>query len=132
MARVSIFLVVFLGAAISAHSLPAQIPYQRYTSPAGPALPYYLDYFRPQSGELDVYNQFVAPKSRLSNQLQTMAQQERFDFHEAEKQIKQGGQIRPSEAAPTGTSARFMNYSHYFGSTTSPSSRTFPRIGRVR
>jgi hypothetical protein len=91
----------------------AQVPYQRYVPPSGSPLPFYLDYFRAQTGVLDQYNQFVAPKGQLENRLRTMSAKEHVDFRAAERQFQQ---IRPSEAAPTGTAAGFMNYSHYYGS----------------
>src|SRR5262245_37121436 len=92
----------------------AQIPYQRYVPPSGPVLPYYLDYFRPQSGVLDQYNQFVAPKGRLQNELRTIVQQQNSDYGTLEQQIQKTSKIRPSLAAPTGSAAGFMNYSHYY------------------
>jgi hypothetical protein len=88
---------------------------QGYTPPAGPTLPYQLEYFRPQSGVLDPYNQFVAPRANLANQLATINQRQNTDFRAVENQIKESDRIRESRAAPTGTSAGFMNYSHYFG-----------------
>ena len=106
--------VVILGLFAGAEAAQAQVPYQRYLPPSGPALPIYLDYFRPQSGVLDQYNQFVGPKGRLDNQLRTMVQQQNLDYGTLETQIQKGGQIRASRAAPTGTAAGFMNYSHYF------------------
>ena len=102
-------LVVFSGAAI------AQIPYRTYTPPGGATLPIQLEYFRPQSGYLDQYNQFVAPRENLSNKLGNIVQQQNADFHAVDSAIRESDRIRQSRAAPTGTSAGFMNYSHYFG-----------------
>jgi hypothetical protein len=101
----------------------AQIPYRRYAPPAGPTLPHQLDYFRPQSGVLDQYNQFVAPKENLANQLGTLAQRQNTDFQAVQNQLRESDRIRESPAAATGTAAGYMNYSHYFGSRSSPGSR---------
>jgi len=92
-----------------------QIPTQGYSPPAGPTLPYQLEYFRPQSGLLDQYNQFVAPRANLANQLAAINQRQGTDFQAVQNQIKESDRIRESRAAATGTSAGFMNYSHYFG-----------------
>jgi hypothetical protein len=108
--------MAFIAVAASSAAARAQAPYPRYAPPSGPVLPYYLDYFRPQSGVLDQYNQFVAPKARLQNQLQNIVQQQRIGFQAVEAQIQASAQIRPATAAPTGTAAGFMNYSHYYGS----------------
>ena len=104
----------------------AQIVYQRYVPPSGPVLPYYLDYFRPQSGVLDQYNQFVAPKARMENQVRSIVQQQRINFQAVQAQINQSGQIRPSTAAATGTAAGFMNYSHYYGSPVGAATYAMP------
>jgi predicted deacetylase len=78
-------------------------------------LPAELEYFRPQQGLLDNYNQFVAPRYQLSNQLRTLDQQQRTSFRALEEKMQQSDQIRESRAAVTGTAAGFMNYSHYYG-----------------
>jgi hypothetical protein len=87
----------------------------QYTPPGGPTLPVELEYFRPQQGVLDNYNQFVAPRYQLANQLRTMQQEQRTSFRTLEERIQQSDQIREVTAAPTGTAAGFMNYSHYYG-----------------
>ena len=79
-------------------------------------MPIQLEYFRPQQGLLDNYNQFVAPRQALANQLRTMDQRQANDFRAVEKKIRQVDSIRESQAAATGTSAGFMNYSHYYQS----------------
>ena len=87
----------------------------RYTPPGGRTLPIELDYFRPQQGVLDNYNQFVAPKFQLANQLQTLDKNQRTSFGTLERKIQEtNNNIRSSQAAVTGTSAGFMNYSHYY------------------
>ena len=100
--------------AISSVAL-GQIPYRTYTPPAGPTLPNQLEYFRPQSGVLDQYNQFVAPRENLANQLRGMMGQQNRDYQTLQNQVNQSSFVREPEAAPTGTAAGFMNYSHYFG-----------------
>ena len=85
--------------------------YPRYVPPAGRTLPNELNYFRRDVGVLDQYNSFVAPLRQLDNQLRVMQDQQRADFRAAERAISQ---IRSSQAAPTGVSAGFMNYSHYY------------------
>jgi hypothetical protein len=93
----------------------AQVPYRGYTPPGGATLPYQLEYFRPQSGVLDQYNQFVAPRENLANQLRGMAQQQNADFRAVEQQLRESDRIRESQAAATGVAGGFMNYSHYYG-----------------
>jgi hypothetical protein len=87
----------------------------QYVPPGGPTLPAELQYFRPQQGVLDNYNQFVAPRYELANQLRTLDQQQRTSFRTLEQKIQNSDQIREVRAAATGTSAGFMNYSHYYG-----------------
>jgi hypothetical protein len=92
----------------------AQIPYRGYAPPAGPSLPHQLEYFRPRSGVLDQYNQFVAPREQLAGQLSGIVQQQNRDYQAVERQIRESDKIRESTAAATGTAAGFMNYSHYY------------------
>lgn len=87
----------------------------QYVPPGGPTLPIELDYFRPRQGVLDNYNQFVAPKHQLANQLRTMDQRQTSDFRALDQKIRESDTVRQSRAAVTGTSAGFMNYSHYYG-----------------
>jgi hypothetical protein len=87
----------------------------QYVPPGGPTLPAELEYFRPQQGVLDNYNQFVAPRYQLANQLRTLDQQQRTSFRALEQKIQESDQVRESRASVTGTSAGFMNYSHYYG-----------------
>jgi hypothetical protein len=104
-----------LAVAACVQSVQAQAPYRNYAPPAGPTLPHQLEYFRPQSGVLDNYNQFVAPRENLANQLRSITQQQNRDFQSVQEQFKESDRIRESRAAPTGTAASFMNFSHYFG-----------------
>jgi hypothetical protein len=110
-----IWLVVAFGLAGLAKPAAGQLPYRNYTPPGGAVLPPQLEYFRPQSGLLDQYNQFVAPRENLANQLRSMAGQQNADFQAVQNKIKESDLIRESEAAATGTAAGFMNYSHYYG-----------------
>lgn len=111
----SIAWVAVWGFALHGALAHAQIPRAAYTPPAGPTLPYQLDYFRPQLGPLDQYNQFVAPKENLSNTLGNITQRQSYDYQALERRVAEGDQIRESRAAATGTAAGFMNYSHYYG-----------------
>lgn len=87
----------------------------QYVPPGGPVLPAELQYFRPRQGVLDNYNQFVAPRYELSNQLKTMERQQNKDYRALEEKLKKSDQLRSVQASATGTSAGFMNYSHYYG-----------------
>jgi hypothetical protein len=86
-----------------------------YTPPGGATLPGQLEYFRPQSGFLDQYNQFVAPRENLNNQMRAMGAQQNAEFQAVQNRINQSDMVRESEAAATGTASGFMNYSHYYG-----------------
>src|SRR3954467_8948653 len=119
-----------LSLAAYSQTASAQIPYRNYAPPAGPTLPYQLDYFRPQSGVLDQYNQFVAPKEQLATQIGSMVQQQNRDYQSVEKQLRESDRIRESQAAATGTSAGFMNFSHYFGKTGAAGTARSSRQGR--
>jgi len=111
-----------------------------YTPPGGQTLPNQLEYFRPQSGFLDQYNQFVAPKENLSYQLRNLSAQQGRDYQAVQNRINQSDLVRESEAAPTGSAAGFMNTSHYFGfkgggggagRTVTPVRRYTPNVGGV-
>jgi hypothetical protein len=108
----SLALLAFLTLSVPA---AAQVPYRGYTPPGGATLPYQLEFFRPRSGVLDQYNQFVAPRENLANQLRGMAQQQNDEFRAVEQQLRESDRIRESQAAATGVAAGFMNYSHYYG-----------------
>lgn len=101
-----------LALAMSSSAL-GQVP--RYRPPGGPTMPRALDYFRRDVGVLDPYNTFVAPRRQLDRNLQTLQAREEYNTQRVEKELSQ---IRKSTAAPTGTGATFMNYSHYYSSRT--------------
>jgi len=108
---------VFVGLLLAsfASNATAQFPTRGYVPPGGSTLPPQLEYFRPQSGFLDQYNQFIAPRENLANQLRAVAGRQNADFQAVQNQIRQSDLVRDSDAAATGTAAGFMNYSHYFG-----------------
>lgn len=113
MCRSLIVAVGVLGLASLAQPASGQI--RPYTPPGGATLPGQLEYFRPQSGFLDQYNQFVAPRENLNNQLRAMNAQQNVEFQAVQNRLNQSDMVRESEAAATGTSAGFMNYAHYYG-----------------
>jgi len=108
------FVLTFALLALAAGSSAfGQIP--RYRPPAGSTMPRALDYFRRDVGVLDPYNTFVAPRRQLDRNLQLLQRQEDYNAQRAEQGISQlNSQIKQSTAAPTGTGATFMNYSHYY------------------
>lgn len=83
----------------------------RYSSPYGPTMSPYLDYFRRDTGVLDPYNTFIRPRRQLQNQLSDIVQQEQAQTAKLQQQI-QG--IKEAQAAPTGVGASYLNYSHYY------------------
>lgn len=88
---------------------------RRYMSPFGPTLTPYLNYFRRDTGAIgDPYNAFVVPRRELR---QTLGVQQQ-NIYGLQQQVRQANQeienIRQPLAAPTGTGATFMNYSHYY------------------
>lgn len=95
--------------ALTAGPALGQIP--RYRPPGGSPIPRQLDYFRRDVGVLDPYNTFVAPRRQLDRNLQTLQAQEDYNARRTQQELSQ---IKQSTAAPTGTGATFMNYSHYF------------------
>ena len=144
MVRAYVVAMVILAADMFMPAAQAQVPYRTYAPPAGPSLPIQLDYFRPQSGVLDNYNQFVAPKEQLAGQIRGMAQQQNADFQAVEKQLRESDRIRESGAASTGVSAGFMTFSHDYNRSRAaapaarapravrqfaPSSPTMPSMG---
>lgn len=104
-------LFTLLAAAIASETASAQI---RYQSPSGPTLPSQLNYFRRDVGVLDQYNTFIQPQRQLEAQLRQMNQQQLDEYRSTQRQLEQLKEIRPSQAAPTGTGAIFLNYSHYY------------------
>lgn len=107
-----IFVLFVTGAIWGVSDATAQV--RRYTPPGGNPLPAALDYFRQDVGVLDPYNTFVAPRKQLRNQLEVMAAREYDDFRSVQSE---NSLLRRSAASPTGTSAGFMNYSHYYSRT---------------
>jgi hypothetical protein len=100
-------------------SASAQRQYRRYSPPAGPTVTPYLNYFRQDTGVVgDPYNAFIVPRRQLDTQITNLAKQQKLDTDETRKQVEQ---FRESEAAPTGAGAGFMNYSHFYRQSTSPS-----------
>jgi hypothetical protein len=104
---------VLLGGLALVGELQAQGP-ARYFPPAGPTLPRELNYFRRDVGVLDQYNQFVFPQFQLNYQIGQLAAQQRANQQNTQRQINDLRNVRPSEAAPTGVGAVFMNYGHYY------------------
>lgn len=94
---------------MAASQAMAQFP--RYTPPAGSPIPNELNYFRRDVGVLDPYNAFIEPRRRIDRQFQQLAEQQQLDAQSNRQAITR---LRQSEAAPTGTGATFMNYSHYY------------------
>lgn len=90
----------------------AQKPYRRYAPPGGPTMTPYLNHFRRDTGGVgDPYNAFVAPQRQLDSQLATLSQQQQADMRATQQQLSE---LSKATAAPTGSSASFMNYSHYY------------------
>ena len=110
---ISVFLLLALTVNVPAWGQVSRVP--RYRPPAGATMPRALDYFRQDVGALDPYNTFVAPRRQLDRNLQALQQQEDYNTRRSQQEISQiNSQIRQSTAAPTGTGATFMNYSHYY------------------
>jgi hypothetical protein len=95
--------------ALLAAPASAQIP--RYMPPAGNPLPNALNYFRNDTGILDPYNAFVAPRRQLDYQLRATQSQMQQNQRRLQRELDQ---IRESGAAPTGIGAGFMNHGAYF------------------
>jgi hypothetical protein len=108
-----LFLAVAAGLAVSIFADQAQAQ-MRYRPPAGPTLPSQLNYFRRDVGLLDQFNTFVRPQRQLEAQLRQMTEQQLADYRQTQRELEQLQQVRPSEAAPTGVGATFLNYSHYY------------------
>lgn len=112
-ARVYAGIVVLLVLAASPVAF-GQRPLRRYQPPAGPTMSPYLNYNRPDFTTLPSdYQSFIVPQQRLQRNLYDLARTQQADFRKIEKDIQQ---VRNSAAAPTGTGAGFMNYSHYYPS----------------
>ncbi len=98
---------------VAASTASAQGP-ARYYSPSGPTLPSQLNYFRRDVGLLDQYNTFVQPRQQLDFQFQQLQAQQAADFRATQRKFEQLKEVRPSDAAPTGVGATYMNYLHYY------------------
>ena len=112
-----IVLAVIVGAAAtaSAQGGPRYRGYGgRYSSPYGPTLSPYLDYFRRDSGVLDPYNAFVRPRRQLQNDINNIVAQGQAENVRLQREITQLKGVRDPGAAATGTSATYFNYSHYY------------------
>jgi len=102
----------------------------RYRPPGGSPLPRQLDYFRRDVGVLDRYNTFVAPRRQLDRSLQQLQARQQQDMQGTQQSLSQ---IRQSTAAPTGTGATFMNYSHYYSNNgTTPVRASVGRTPPIR
>jgi hypothetical protein len=115
--------VLMVAASLTAPEAEAQSR-GRYLPPAGPVLPNALNYFRNDVGVLDPYNAFVQPNRQLSQQINSMVQQQYRDYQRSEQEI---GQVRQSLAAPTGVGAGFMNHAQYFNIGQQRPGRQAPR-----
>jgi hypothetical protein len=109
------YLLLATLATWASSELPAFAQVPRYTPPGGRPLPAALDYFRQDVGVMDPYNTFVAPRRQLNNQLNAITARETADFQRAQGEI---AAVRKATVAPTGVSAGFMNYSHYYPRST--------------
>jgi hypothetical protein len=96
---------------------PVWSQYPRYRPPGGSPLPNALNYFRQDVGVLDPYNAFIAPRREIDNRFRELAFRQQTEYQATRQAI---GMIRASEAAPTGTGATFMNYSHYYRMQNAP------------
>lgn len=103
-------LMAICGIVLLGSSAWAQAPY-RYVPPAGPVMPEALNYFRRDTGVLDPYNSFVAPRRQIDQQFRALDQQADMESRRVQRQLRQ---VRESAAAPTGAGGGFMNYSHYY------------------
>jgi hypothetical protein len=101
--------VAVIVLALCGQQAAAQFP--RYQPPGGPVLPRELDYFRQDTGVLDNYNAFIAPRRQLDQTLKSMQAKQQTDARDAQRSI---ALLKESVVAPTGTGASYMNYSHYY------------------
>lgn len=118
MSKSALLLIAFVGLSLT---LCEPCAAQRYQSPSGPTLSPYLQYFRRDTGILDRYNAFVAPRQRLRQEfsnIEGQLRQQRLYAYGLESQLQgvatdlEGQQqrlLRPSGAAPTGVGATYMN-----------------------
>lgn len=90
---------------------------RRYSSPSGPTLSPYLDYFRRDVGLTNSYYNFVQPKRQLDQALR----EQRDAIQQLSNSVE--NQQRATLARPTGIGAGFMNHGSYFGGGAGPVSR---------
>jgi hypothetical protein len=90
----------------------------QYSSPWGPTISPYLDYFRRDSGLIDPYNAFVRPRRQVQNQIDEVRAQQQYQDTQLRREI-QG--VRQSLAAPTGRRASFGVNSRSYQFPTLPS-----------
>ena len=128
--RKLLIVFIILALAATAKTAKTQVPYRSYMPPAGSPLPSQLEYFRPQSGVLDPYNQFIVPREQLANRLGAITQQQASDYNAIERQLPKSDQIRKSQSAATGSSASFINYSHCYSGRGAGASRPARQVAR--
>jgi hypothetical protein len=114
----SLMMLVSLG--ICLFSVSEAFAQRRFTSPAGPPISPYMEFFRLRTGPLDNYNQFVRPRVALNNNLsqqqaglramQGQVGNMQSFLRRAEETGFQSGPTLP----PTGRVPTSMNYSHFF------------------
>jgi len=87
---------------------------RRY-EPATPTLSPYLNYFRADRGPISNYHTYVRPEEKLrrafTSQRTELRRQER-SLRGLKREVHRVEQF--GSAAPTGTSATFFNYSHFY------------------
>ena len=83
----------------------------RYAPPMGGTPPSALNLFRFDSRSPRNYDNVVLQTQQTQYQLQNLSAREQSNFRATQQSLSQ---LREAEAAPTGTGAGFMNYSHYY------------------
>lgn len=113
--RAGVAVVSLIASAWWTSEAAAQQVYPRYTSPRGPTITPYLDYFRQDVGALNRYYTFVQPRAQLTSQIGQM--QNTISQQQTEIKNLQGQIAKPREsgAIPTGVGGSFMNHMRYFG-----------------
>ena len=120
----TVTLAGLLGLAVVWSALPAvaQPPVRRRYVPRRPTMSPYLDYFRRDTGLLDPYNLFRRRNVRVNQMFEQQRRQlqyQQYELNQTRLQFQQiqgaQRQMRASGAGPTGHASTFMNYSHYFG-----------------
>ena len=114
MSRLKIFLtLVIVGGAIFSQSATAQNPY----APQSPVISPWMGLWNRNTGPLDNYHNFVVPQMELNQTLQM--QNAALNRQALGLQMLNGQLGQPFGSqygmVPTGQSATFMNYSHFYG-----------------